>query len=256
MTKITTKTSDIVRSVIFNFFLIFGSLAVSIALIWTWVLPKNTCARIVGTIYGAYIDLIERTIMGLKLEMRGLEHLPKDHRFIIAAKHQSAYETLKIPFSGKLGFPVIILKKILVFLPIWGIYTLRMGEVPIDRSAGTKALTKMSEGCRHALDSGRPIIIFPQGTRVAVDAKIPYKAGLAKLYKDLNVTIVPMALNSGVFWGKNSFIKKPGTIVFEFLPPIKAGLPPLQMMEKLEKDLETASNRLVTEGQDALSRRS
>lgn len=241
-----------VRSVLFNFFLIFGSLFLSIILFWTWFLPTRYCTAVISAVYGGYITLIERYIMGLTLEVRGREHLPTDGRFIIAAKHQSAMETLKIPFTRDWNYPVIVLKKELTYLPFWGIYPWRMGLIPIDRSTGTKALSKMVAGCKKALDAGRSIAIFPQGTRVAPGKKVEYKAGLAKIYRDLQVPIVPMALNTGVYWGKNSFFKKSGVIVFEFLPPIPAGLPPLQMMEQLEKTLEERSDALVTEAVAAL----
>lgn len=236
-----------VRSILFNIAYIFGSLIVSILLLWTIFLPTPLCVKIVGSIYGGYIEFISKHIMGLRLEIRGLEHLPTDKPYIIAAKHQSAFETLQIPFMAKLRFPVIVHKKELKYLPIWGLYLGAMGQIGVDRSKGIDALNAMSRGCRKALDAGRSIVIFPQGTRVEPATKKPYKAGLAKLYKDLNVPIVPMALNSGVFWGKNSFFKKPGTIIFEFFPVIPAGLPPLKMMEKLENILEAESDRLVKE---------
>lgn len=241
------------RSVLFNFLLIFGSLFWSIVLFWTWFFPPHTCAALIGQIYGGYITLIEKCVLGLKLEVRGMEHLPKDGKFIIAAKHQSAFETLKLPFMKSLGYPVIVLKKELTRLPFWGFYPRRMGLIPIDRATGTKALSEMADGCRKALQDGRPVAIFPQGTRVRHGDTLPYKAGLAKLYKDLQVPIVPMALNSGVFWGKNSFFKKSGTVTFEFLPLLPAGMPPLKMMEQLETQLETASDRLAEETKKAIS---
>ena len=235
------------RSVCFNFLFIFGSLFWSLVLFWTWFLPKKNCTAIISVVYGGYITLIERHVLGLKLEIRGLEHLPKDNRFIIAAKHQSAFETLKLPFTRRFHYPVIVLKKELIYLPFWGIYPLRMGLIAIDRSTGTKALGEMIKGCKEALDAGRSIAIFPQGTRVAPGVSAEYKPGIAKIYRDLGVPIVPMALNAGVFWGRNSFFKKSGTVVFEFLPPLPPGMPPLQMMVTLSETLEEASNRLVAE---------
>ncbi len=236
-----------IRSIAFTFFLVFGSFALSILLAWALLLPPNACTRVIASIYGGYIAWIERNILGLKLELRGLENLPEGHRYIVAAKHQSAFETLKLPYMQRLFYPVIVLKKELIYLPFWGLYPLRMGLIAIDRKAGTKALTQMVAGCRRAFDMGRPVAIFPEGTRKAVDAPPDYKAGLAKLYRDLEVPIVPMALNSGVFWGRNKFFKKPGTVVFEFLPAIPAGMPPLQMMAQLEQQIETATNKLVSE---------
>lgn len=233
------------RSIIFNFFYIFGSLFLSILLLWALFLPKNKCAAVVGTIYGGYMGWIERNIMGLKLEIRGFENLPKDTPCIIVAKHQSAFETLMIPFSKKLGFPAIILKKELTKLPLWGLYPPAMGEIPINRGEGLEAMRAMSAGCKAAIESGRSIAIFPQGTRVPPGKIIPYKPGIAKIYRDLGVPLVPLALNTGVFWGKNKFFKKSGTVVFEFLPAIPPGQPPLKVMEQVEKLIESHSDRLV-----------
>jgi 1-acyl-sn-glycerol-3-phosphate acyltransferase len=235
------------RSILFNFLFIFGSLFWSAVLVWAFFFPPKKCTAIISSIYGGYITLIEKYVLGLRLEVRGLEHLPAAGGYIIAAKHQSAFETLKIPFMETFGYPVIVLKKELTRLPLWGFYPKRMGLIAIDRGQGMESMNAMIEGCRRALADGRNIAIFPQGTRVAPGAVKPYKAGLAKIYKELKVPIVPMALNSGVFWGRNSFFKKPGTVVFEFLPAIPAGEPPLKAMARLEETIEAASDRLVIE---------
>lgn len=234
-----------IRSILFNLTYIFGSLIVSLLLLWTFLLPTKYCAIIVSEVYGGFVRLAARYVMGIKLEMRGMENLPKDSRFIIAGKHQSAFETLTIPFMRQLGYPVIVHKKELFYLPIWGMFLYFTGQIGIDRKSGIKAMHSLSKGARRAIASGRNLIIFPQGTRVTPGATAPYKPGLAKIYKDLQIPIVPMALNSGVLWGRNSFIKKSGTIVFEFLPPIPAGLPPLEATAKMEEAIETASNKLL-----------
>lgn len=236
-----------IRSVLFTFCLVFGSLAISILLLPLLLLPRRIGTPWIAGLYGAFIAFVEKYVLGLKLEMRGLEHLPQDHRYIIAAKHQSAYETLKLPFMARLRHPVIVLKKELIWLPVWGLYPPRMGEIAVDRKAGAQALQQMVDGIRRAFDEGRPFAIFPEGTRKAPDAAPDYKPGLAKLYRDLKVPVVPMALNSGVFWGRNSFFKKGGTVVFEFLPPLPADMPPLKMMQALEEQVETATARLVAE---------
>ncbi len=234
-----------VRSILFNIFFFAGSLFWSIALLWTLALPEKECTKIVSAIYGGYIALIERYILGLKLEIRGLENLPKTGPYIIAAKHQSAYETLKLPYMKSLGYPAIILKKELTYIPIYGWNFHGMGQIAIDRGSAMEALESIVRGCQSKLAAGRSVIIFPQGTRTAVGADKPYKAGIAKVYRDVQAPIVPMALNSGVFWGRNAFFKKSGTVTFEFLPVIPAGLPPLQMMERLERAVEEASDRLA-----------
>ncbi len=235
------------RSIAFNFLYIFGSLFWSLVLPWSFFFPKKKCTAIISKYYGGYIAFIEKYVLGLKLEIRGLENLPTATPYIIASKHQSAYETLKLPFQEKFRYPVIVLKKELTYLPLWGMYPKRMGQVAINRGEGMESMRAMSRGCKAAIDDGRSVAIFPQGTRVKPGGSAPYKAGLAKIYRDLNVPVVPMALNSGVFWGRNAFFKKSGTVVFEFLPAIPAGMPPLQMMERLETALEAASDKLVIE---------
>lgn len=238
------------RSILFNIFFFGGSLVISTCLLFTLLLPRKKCVPLVSEIYGGYITWIEKYIMNLHLEIRGWEHVPKDKPFILAAKHQSAFETLKLPFMKELRYPTIILKKSLSHIPLWGWYTIAMGQVAIDRGSGMDAMNSISRGCQRAIGEGRPVIIFPQGTRVPVSAIVPYKIGLAKVYRDLDVAIVPMALNSGVFWGRNAFFKKSGTVVFEFLPPIPAGLAPLKVMEQLETDIEAATKRLVREARE------
>jgi 1-acyl-sn-glycerol-3-phosphate acyltransferase len=245
---------NIFRSILFNI-LFYGGLALgSILLLWTLFLPNRTSSRIASLTLIRFLTLIEKYVLGLTLEIKGLEHLPKDTPYIIAAKHQSAFETLKLPFLEELGYPAIILKKELTYIPVFGWYFPGMGHIPINRGEGAAAMNSILKGCKRVLGAGRSVIIFPQGTRVAVGADKPYKAGIAKVYRDMKVPVVPMALNSGVFWGRNAFHKKPGTVTFEFLPAIPAGLPPLQMMERLEKATEEASDRLVAEVTNAEKR--
>lgn len=232
------------RSILFNVAFIGGSAFYSIALLWLMVLPQKLAYKAVR-LYFHYVDFISRHIQGITLELRGTENLPKDGCFILAAKHQSAYETLALMLV--LDNPAFVLKRELAWVPLWGWYPLKLGMAAIDRGSGAKAMASIIRRAKKIKAAGRPIIIFPQGTRVPVGEKKDYKFGMAKLYRDLKVPIVPMALNSGVFWPRYGWIKKPGKIVFEFLPPISPDLPPKNMMEKLEEHLETASDRLVEE---------
>lgn len=233
------------RVIIFNILFYGGSLFWGIVLIWALPFPQRVTHRLIHFFYGDYIAFICRAIMGIKLEIRGKEHLPKQGGYIIAAKHQSAYETVLMPFI--IPLTAIVFKRELMFLPFWGWYPPCMGFVPIDRGSAQQAITSIIRGAKKMKEQGRPLVIFPQGTRVPVGEKRPYKFGLAKVYEESGMPIVPMALNSGVYWPKNSFLKKPGTIVFEFLPAIKPGLPPRQMMALLEEMLEPASDRLAEE---------
>ena len=183
-----------------------------------------------------------RVVVGLRHEVNGLENLPKQN-IIIAAKHQSAWETLALHLIFK--DPAIILKKELLKLPILGWFISKVGMVPINRSGGGGALKSMIEVAKRWSDSGRPIIIFPQGTRVGVDEKLRYHPGVFAIYKALDLPVVPVALNSGVFWPKQSFTKQAGTIKLEVIEPIPPGLGRKEFMDLLEMKIEKTSRNLL-----------
>jgi 1-acyl-sn-glycerol-3-phosphate acyltransferase len=183
-----------------------------------------------------------RVLLGLKVEVRGLENLPPGP-CVLAAKHQSALETFL--FHTLLDDAVYVLKKELAAIPMVGWYLRSSGQVFVDRSAGASALKAMVKGVGIALRRGSQVVIFPEGTRVAPDAKLPYHPGVAALYTQLGATVVPVALNSGLFWPRNGFIKKPGTTVVEILPPMPAGLDRKRFMTELESRVEGASRALA-----------
>lgn len=185
---------------------------------------------------------LEKTILGIDYRVLGRANLPGG-ACIVAAKHQSAWETMKLHLL--LPDPAIVLKAELLKVPVWGWYAARTGMIPVDRGAGSQAIRDMVEHAKRRAAEGRPIAIFPQGTRTAPGTWRPYRIGVGALYEGLNLPVVPMALNSGVFWGRRAFRKRPGTITVEFLPPIPAGLQREDMMRRLEDALETASERLV-----------
>ncbi len=239
---------NIIRSIAFNILFYAGSLFISTILLWTLLLPENKCLAIITNVYARYVIFIEKYVLNLKLEIRGLENLPKDGKYIIAAKHQSAYETLNMPYMKEFNFPVIILKKELIYIPLWGWYPPKLGFIAINRGSGTTAMRSIIRGSKKSIENGRPVIIYPQGTRAKIGTKPPYKPGIALIYKELKLPIIPIALNSGVFWGKNAFFKKSGTVIFEILPPIESGLKPKAMLKTLEEQIETTSNKLIKEG--------
>jgi 1-acyl-sn-glycerol-3-phosphate acyltransferase len=194
------------------------------------------------------LSLLAWTV-GLRHEIRGIEHLPQGAA-IIALKHQSSWDTVILPVMFR--HPAIVIKHELAWLPIYGWYAVRAGGIPVDRGAGASALKHMLARAKQALAEGRPIAIFPEGTRTAVGARLPYHPGVAALYTQLAVPLVPVAVNSGVFWSRRSFLKFPGRIVLEILPPIPPGQPRRQVMAELETRIETATARLVAEAQAAL----
>jgi 1-acyl-sn-glycerol-3-phosphate acyltransferase len=140
--------------------------------------------------------------------------------------------------------PAIVMKQELLRVPIWGAYTRKTGMIPIDRGAGRQALSIMMSAAAKAKAEGRPIVIFPQGTRVAPGARRPYKSGVAALARALDLPVVPLALNSGLFWPKQG-VKRGGTVAFSFLAPIGPGLEPEALMRVLESRLEAETDRLT-----------
>ncbi|WP_048437700.1 lysophospholipid acyltransferase family protein, partial [Methylobacterium platani] len=164
---------------------------------------------------------------------------------LVAAKHQSALETLAL--VTVLDDFSYILKRELMWLPLFGWYLARSEMVAIDRSKGSRALALMNEEAAAAMADGRRLIIFPEGTRRAVGAPPAYKFGVAHMYDRLGVPCLPVALNTGVFWGRRRLTYRPGTAVIEFLPVIPAGLPRDTFLGELQQRIEAASDALVRE---------
>lgn len=181
-------------------------------------------------------------VVGITAEIRGREHMPSGP-CIIASKHQSAWETMAYVFI--LDNPSFIIKREILFIPIFGLYVWRAHLVPINRKAGVRAVRQMLRRAREVLSAGRSIIMFPEGTRVAPGSHRPYHPGIVALYSHLHVPVVPVALNSGLFWRRRSFIKRPGKIVLEFLPPIQAGLEKKAFLVQLERRIEDATTELL-----------
>lgn len=230
------------RSLAFNIAFHVWTAIACIGLLWMLLLPRRAMIRVVTWYFGT-IAWLERTLVGIRYEVRGREHVPASGSFLLAAKHQSAWETLKLHFL--VNDPAIILKRELLWIPIWGWYAAKARMIAVDRGARGRAVASLLRNAKPVRDEGRPIVIFPQGTRVAVGTYRPYRIGVGVLYENLNIPIVPMALNAGLYWARHSFIKRPGTIVVEFLPPIQPGLGRAKAMQVLEEQLEAASDRLV-----------
>jgi 1-acyl-sn-glycerol-3-phosphate acyltransferase len=180
--------------------------------------------------------------VGLRHEVRGLEHLPEGGA-IIAMKHQSAWDTLAVPVIFR--DPVIVIKEELGWIPIYGWFARKAGMIPIDRKGGAGALKRMVARAERAAEAGRPLVIFPEGTRTKVGERRPFHPGVAALYRQLGLPLVPVAVNSGLFWGRREFSKRPGRITVEILPPIPPGRDRRQVVAELEGAIEAATARLV-----------
>lgn len=199
----------------------------------------------VQTAGGIWIDgtlFLLKHVTGIDYRIIGAENLPSTPA-VYASKHQSAWETLFL--SRYLDYPAFVLKKELLSIPLFGWFIAKAGMIAIDRKAGASALRSMARQATETLEAGRSILIFPEGTRVAPGQSHPYQPGVAALYTQLKVPVVPVALNSGLYWGRKAFIKQPGTIVVEFLPPIPPGLDRKAVLKELENRIETAATALL-----------
>ncbi|MFV3131205.1 lysophospholipid acyltransferase family protein [Niveispirillum sp. KHB5.9] len=230
------------RSLLFNIVFFSWTAVYCFAIAWTLLLPRPFIRGAVR-FYMRSLCLLERAIIGLHYEIKGREHLPTDGSYLVGAKHQSMWETMKLHLIFR--DPAIVLKHELTYIPLWGWYAWKSQMIPVKRGKRGAAIASLVRGARRMKEMGREIIIFPQGTRVGVGEYRPYKVGIGVLYENLDVPLVPMALNSGVFWGRKTFIKRPGLITIEFLPPIPPGLPKDVALFELEARLESASNRLA-----------
>lgn len=182
-----------------------------------------------------------RVTCKLDYRIEGIENI-SDKPVIYASKHQSAWDTLLFPYQIKKS--AIILKKELFWLPFFGWYAKKYGAIGIDRGAGASAIRKMIKDARKSVAADRPIIIFPEGTRVAPGKTGDYQSGIAALYKDLNIPVIPVALNSGLYWPRRQLIRQPGVITLRFLSPIPPGLPRKEFMQCLETRIENAQSEI------------
>ena len=187
---------------------------------------------------------LQRAVLGLGWELRGREHLPRGAA-LFAVKHQSAWETMV--FHVLLDDPVFVLKKELLGLPFIGWYLKASGQIAIDRAAGIRALAAMAKAAGDALAQGRQVVVFPEGHRQPPGVAGTYLPGVAMLYGEAGAPTIPVALNSGLFWGRNAFLRRPGRIVLEVLPPMPQGLDRRAFLDELRTRIEAATHRLEAE---------
>lgn len=234
-----------VRSLVFNVLFYANLTAHMIVALPTFALPYP-CLRVFIRSYALTSLWLLRVVCGTKVEWRGAQNIPKG-ACIVACKHQSLWETFSL--YAILDDPVYVLKRELMWVPLFGWYMWKAGLIPIDRSAGMAALARLTARAQRALASAHPrqVVIFPEGTRRPPGAEPSYKPGIVHLYNKANVAVVPLALNSGVFWPRRSWLRLPGTIVAEFLEPIPPGLDKAAFFKRLQDDIKSASRRLLDE---------
>jgi 1-acyl-sn-glycerol-3-phosphate acyltransferase len=238
------------RALAFNFAFFAWTTILGIVGLPFLLTPRAVTMRF-GRFWASSVLVLLRLIVGLGHEVRGLDRVPRSG-CIIAMKHQSAWDALVLPVV--LGDPAVVVKRELLLLPFYGWYAARAGSILIDRKAGAGALRRMLARARPAAAAGRPIVIFPEGTRVAPGEHRSYHPGVAALYQALALPLVPAAVNSGLYWGRRSFVKRKGRIVLEFLEPIPPGRTRPRLMAELERRVETATAALLREGKETRRR--
>lgn len=236
----------IIRSILFDFFFYTSTILICL-LCWPLLFLPIRKRFIVIEFWGKVISFWAKYILGLTFVVRGKENLPPPP-YIVASKHQSAWETV---FLNQITpCSVFVLKKELMKIPVFNWYFRGLHCIAVQRGGGAATIEDMMHQAQIVIQEGLSIIIFPEGTRTIVGSKAKYKHGIANLYRHLNVPVVPIALNSGVFWGRRSFIKNPGQIDVEILPPIYPGLDRNDFLEQLQETIETASERLCNKAQE------
>jgi 1-acyl-sn-glycerol-3-phosphate acyltransferase len=232
---------QIIKSLTFNIFLYVGIILVFILAIPTLFLPTKF-SLYCGKFLAYYIILILRLFLNTKVIFHGLENLTKVKKFFVASAHQSMFETfvLQVP----LNFPIFILKKELLKIPLFGWYLKKIGSIEIIREKTTKKNLNFFDKVKNTIQkNNRPLLIFPQGTRVKLHDRSPFKKGVGRIYSSLALPCIPVALNSGKIWPKNSFIKYPGDIHISFLEPIEPGLEKKVFLKVLEEKIYSETEK-------------
>ncbi len=235
----------VLRSVLFNVLFYISTLIIMIACMFLFIVPVRYCWWLLPFWCRVEKSLL-RWVGGVKSEITGLENLP-DTGCVIVSKHQSAWETFAL--AEYYRQPTFILKRELRWVPFFGWYLMKFRQIPVDRGKKGKALAAMGKRAAEAIAGNRNIIIYPEGTRRPAGAQPQYKYGIVHLYKTLNCPIVPIALNSGVYWPRRRFYRFPGTIKAKILEPIQPGLPAEEFFRLLQERIETTSDRLLDEAE-------
>lgn len=238
--------------VIFLRSLVFNVLFYILLVLWilfalpTFLMPRRAILAVAGWWAKSSI-LLMRLICGTKVEFRHVEKIPAGP-LIVASKHQSMWETFALlQFFDQ---PLYIVKRELKWIPFFGWYIMKAEMIDVERAAGGKALRDMTRRAGVAVREGRQLIIFPEGTRRPVEAPPRYKHGVAQIYKNSGATCLPVALNSGLFWPRRTFMRYPGTIVVEFLDPLPPGLSRDEFIARVSGAIEDATDRIVKEARE------
>ncbi len=234
----------IVRSLLFNVLFYVNIVVRMTVALPTILLPRSFILGVLRRYSRSSLWLL-RVVCGVTVEWRGREKIP-DGACIVACKHQSFWETFAL--FEVLRDPTYVLKRELMWLPLFGWLARKARMIPIDRGARVTALARMTAAARREIEGARQIVIFPEGTRQAPGAAPRYMSGVAYLYSETGLACVPVALNSGLYWPRRSLLRFPGTVLVEVLDPIPPGLDKRAFLARLQSVIEEATTRLVAEG--------
>jgi len=233
-----------IRSLLFNIIgystLAFGCILNSVIGVFSRRATVNIWAYVLLPFFVKALQYVG----GIKIEVRGQQYI-QDKPALYASKHESALETYVIPTVVRKA--AFVLKKELTYIPIFGWAQAFYGMIAVDRSAGGAAMKGMLRSAKKRIEENRSVCIFPEGTRMKPGTKAPYKSGLLFLAQNLNVPVVPVALNTGLFWGKNSFFRYKGKVIIEFLEPMPDNLDKKEYMALLEQRIESKCQELNEE---------
>jgi len=225
----------LLKSLLFNLFLYSGIVTVFLIALPTLFLPPQF-TLFFGKLLGHYVVFIVKIFLGTEVEFKGVINIPKTEKYFVASAHQSMFETFAL--QSVLDYPVFILKKELLKIPLFGLYLKKIKSIEIIRDTTTKDnLSFFDKVAAIIKNENRPLLIFPQGTRIKVDEIVPFKKGVGRIYEALNISCVPIALNSGKIWPKKGIIKYPGKITISFLQPIAPGIERENFLKILEKKI-------------------
>jgi 1-acyl-sn-glycerol-3-phosphate acyltransferase len=241
----------VLRSILFNALFYLNLTMQIVVALPTMLMPRGAILAVAKFWARSNLWLL-RVVCGIEVEYRGLDRIPPG-ALLVSSKHQSTWETFAL--LPLLHDPAYIMKRELMWIPFFGWYAWKAGMIPVDRSRGSQALAEMNACVRRELAHDRQIIIFPEGTRRAPGAPPRYKYGVAHLYEATGVPCLPVALSSGLFWPRRSIHRYPGTIIVEVLAPIPPGLDKEAFFARLQQEIESATTRLLAEGQRQLAQR-
>ena len=233
---------SLLRSLLFNFFLYTGIIVVFLIALPALFLPTKI-TLLFGKLLGHYVVFVVEIFLNTKVEFKGIENIPKTEKYFVASAHQSMFETFAL--QSVLDYPVFILKKELLKIPLFGLYLKKIKSIEIVRDTTTKDnLNFFDKVAEIVKNENRPLLIFPQGTRIKTGERVPFKKGVGRIYEALNISCVPIALNSGKIWPKAGIIKYPGKITISFLEPIKPGLKRDDFIKILENRIYDEINNI------------